>query len=184
MQRREFITLLGGAVANWPLAAHAQQPSKVPRIGILMPGPSELTAALDPFYQGLHELGYTEGQNIAIERRYGDWKLERLPALAAELVRLKVDVIVAWSTPPARAAKQVTSTIPIVAVVMADPVGDGLVASLARPGGNVTGTTFVGPELIACLLRHSGLPGFVFWPVGNDRTDELVQKVYRTDHGL
>jgi putative ABC transport system substrate-binding protein len=151
MQRRDFLGVLGGAAA-WPLAARAQQTRTVPRIGILMPGPSVLSASLNAFYQGLHELGYTEGQNIAIERRYGEWKLDRLPELAAELVRLKVDVIVAWSTPPARAAKQATSTIPIVAAVMADPVGDELVASLARPGGNVTGTTFLGPELIAKRL--------------------------------
>jgi putative ABC transport system substrate-binding protein len=151
MRRREFVTLLGGAAA-WPMAARAQQPGKMPRIGVLMPGPSELSANLDAFQQGLHELGYTGGQNIAIERRYGGWKLDRLPDLAAELVRLKVDVIVAWSTPSARAAKQATSTIPVVAAAMADPVGDELVGSLARPGGNVTGTTFLGPELIAKRL--------------------------------
>jgi ABC-type uncharacterized transport system substrate-binding protein len=152
MRRRAFITLLGGAAA-WPLAAHAQQSGKTPRIGTLMPGPSELSeATLNAFMRGLRELGYTEGQNIAIERRYADWKLDRLPELAADLVRLKVDVIVALSTPPGRAAKQATSTIPIVVAGMADPVGDELVASLARPNGNVTGTTFLGPELIAKRL--------------------------------
>ncbi len=109
MKRREFITFIGSAAAAWPLAARAQQTAKMPRIGILFPGPSERhTASLDAFRQGLHDLGYTEGQNIAIERRYGEWKLDRLPELAAELVRLKVDVIVAWSTPPARRR----STIP------------------------------------------------------------------------
>src|SRR5262245_30218322 len=120
----------------------------MPRLGMLMPGPAAHSGAiLDPFYRGLHELGYIEGQNLAIERRDGDWKADRFPALAAELVGLKVDIIVAWSTPTARAAKQATNSIPIIAAVMADPVGDELVANLARPGGNVTGTTFLGPEL-------------------------------------
>jgi putative tryptophan/tyrosine transport system substrate-binding protein len=157
MKRREFITLLGGAAA-WPLAARAQQPigrtGRMPRVGMLMPGPAERSAAtLDPFYRGLHELGYIEGQNLAIERRDGDWKSDRLAALAAELVGLKVDIIVAWSTPTALAAKQATNAIPVIAVAMADPVGDRLVASLGRPGGNVTGTTFLGPELVAKRLQ-------------------------------
>ena len=155
--RREFITLLGGAAA-WPLAARAQQmigrKGSMPCLGILMPGPAAHSAAiLDPFYAGLHELGYVEGRNLTIERRDGDWKPDRLPALAAELVELKVDMIVAWSTPPARAAKQATNSIPIIAAVMADPVGDELVTSLARPGGNITGTTFLGPELVAKRLQ-------------------------------
>ena len=157
MRRRAFITLLGGAAA-WPLAARAQQPigrtGKMPLVGILMPGPAAYSAVtLDPFYRGLRELGYIVGQNLAIERRDGDWKSDRYPALAAELVGLKVDIIVAWSTPTARAAKQATNSIPIVAGVMADPVGDELVASLGRPGGNVTGTTFLGPELVAKRLQ-------------------------------
>src|SRR5437660_1934446 len=140
MRRREFVTLLGGATVAWPLAARAQQligrTGKMPCMGILMPGPAaHSVATLDPFYRGLHELGYVEGQNLAIERRDGDWKPDRLPALAAELVGLKVDIIVAWSTPTARAAKHATNSIPIIAAVMADPVGDELVASLARPGG-------------------------------------------------
>ena len=157
MNRRAFFTLLGGA-AIWPLVARGQQPigrtGKMPRMGILMPGPLAHSAAtLEPFYRGLHELGYIEGQNLAIERRDGDWKPDRLPALAAELVGLKVDIIVAWSTPTALAAKRATNSIPIVAAVMADPVGDELVASLGRPGGNVTGTTFLGPELVAKRLQ-------------------------------
>jgi putative tryptophan/tyrosine transport system substrate-binding protein len=111
--RRYFVSCLGGAAA-WPLAARAQQPigrtAKMPRVGMLMPGPAAHSAAiLDPFYRGLHELGYIEGQNLAIERRDGDWKPDRLPALAAELVGLKVDIIVAWSTPTARAAKEATN---------------------------------------------------------------------------
>ena len=153
IKRREFITLLGGAVASGPLAARAQQASKIPRIGMLSPGPYELAATLDAFQQGVRELGYTEGQNIAIERRYGDWKLDRLRSLAAELVASNVDLIVARSTTAARVAKEATDTIPIVAIAMADPIEDGLVASLARPGGNVTGTTFLGPELVAKRLQ-------------------------------
>jgi len=159
MRRREFITLIGGAVAGWPLSAAAQQQpisqaKKMPRLGMLMPGVSAHSGLiLEPFYRGLREVGYVEGQNIGIEVRYGDSLVERLPSLAAELVELKVDVIVAWSTPAAVAAKQATNTIPIVAAVMADPVGDELVASLARPGGNITGTTFVGPELVSKRLQ-------------------------------
>jgi putative ABC transport system substrate-binding protein len=147
MRRREFITLLGGAV-TWPLAARAQQMGKVPHLGILNPGTTDPPATVG-FYKGLRELGYTEGQNIAIERRYADWKFDQFGKLAAELVQINVDVIVVMSTSPARAAKEATSTIPIVVASMADPVGDELVASLARPGGNITGTTFLGPELTA-----------------------------------
>jgi putative tryptophan/tyrosine transport system substrate-binding protein len=158
MQRREFITLFGGAVAAWPLAARAQGPigqaAKMPRLSMLMPGVSGPSGVnLEPFYRGLHELDYIEGKNIAIERRYADSNVERLSVLAAELVTLKPDIIVAWSTPAALAAKQATNTIPIVAVVMADPVSDGLVASLARPGGNITGTTFLGPKLVGKRLQ-------------------------------
>ncbi len=156
MKRRAFIGLLGGAAA-WPLAAHAQQPTKVPRIGILSPGRSELsdssTVMVNAFLQGLHDLGYTEGQNIALEREYGEWSPDRLRALAADLVRRRVDVIVANSTPAARAVRQATSTIPVIAIGMADPVEDELVVSFARPGGNVTGTTFLGPELVAKRLQ-------------------------------
>jgi putative tryptophan/tyrosine transport system substrate-binding protein len=108
---------------------------------------------LNAFLQGLQELGYTEGQNLAIERQYADGSSDRLRELAAELVRRKPDIIVAFSTTAARPAKQATGTIPIVAVAMADPVEDELVASLARPGGNVTGTTFLGPELVAKRLQ-------------------------------
>jgi putative tryptophan/tyrosine transport system substrate-binding protein len=158
VKRRQFITLIGGAAIGWPLAARAQQPirptGKMPHVGVLMPGPAAYSAGtLDPFYSGLHDLGYVEGQNLSLERRNADWKPDRLPALAAELVGLKVDLIVAWSTPAARAAKQATNSIPIIAAVMADPVGDELVASLARPGGNITGTTFLGPELVPKRLQ-------------------------------
>src|SRR6202163_4554600 len=148
MKRREFITLVGGAAAAWPFAANAQQKAKLPLIGVLNPGSTDVPGAVG-FYDGLRELGYTEGLNIAIERRYGDSNTDRFQQLAADLVRLKVDVIVVISTSPAHAAKQTTSTIPIVVGGMADPVGDELIVSLARPGGNITGTSFLGPELIA-----------------------------------
>jgi putative ABC transport system substrate-binding protein len=114
----------------------------------LNPGTTDPPATVG-FYKGLRELGYTEGQNIAIERRYADWKFDQFGKLAAELVQINVDVIVVMSTSPARAAKEASSVIPIVVASMADPVGDELVASLARPGGNITGTTFLGPELTA-----------------------------------
>jgi putative ABC transport system substrate-binding protein len=157
MKRREFIALLGGAAAVWPLAARAQQVTKVPRIGILSPGRSEFPDPnfnmLNALLQRLHELGYTEGQNLAVERQFADGSSDRLRELAAELVRSKPDIIIAFSTTAALPAKQATSTIPIVAVAMADPVADELVASLARPGGNVTGTTFLGPELVAKRLQ-------------------------------
>ncbi len=148
MIRREFITLVSGAAAAWPLAANGQQKAKVSLIGLLNPGSTD-TPGVVGFYEGLRELGYTEGLNIAIERRYGDWDTDRFKELAADLVRLKVDVIVVASTTPARAVKQATSIVPIVVAGMADPVGDELISSLSRPGGNITGTTFLGPELIA-----------------------------------
>ena len=154
MRRRNFIIGIG-ASAFWPAAARAQRPTssstKMPRLGILMP--SDSSGNLPAFEQGMQALGYVEGQNITVERRYGDPRGERLRELASELVDLKVDVILAWSTPVALAAQQATSSIPIVAAVMADPVNDGLVTSLARPGGNITGTTFLGPELVSKRLQ-------------------------------
>jgi putative tryptophan/tyrosine transport system substrate-binding protein len=156
MRRREFITLIGGAAAAWPLAARAQ-PTKLQRIGVLSPGHSEgadaSRATLNGLLEGLRDLGYTEGQNITIEREYGEADVGRLRELSAELVRRQVDVIVAFSTTAARPAKQATNIIPIIAIAMADPVEDGLVASLARPGGNVTGTSFLGPELVTKRLQ-------------------------------
>jgi putative tryptophan/tyrosine transport system substrate-binding protein len=130
-----------------PLATGAQQAGKVPRIGFLFfgaPGPSR---ELEAFRQGLREHGYIEGQNIAVEYRFASGRIERLPELAAELVRLKVEVIVTPATPPSLAAKQATSTIPIVFAGVADAVGAGLVANLARPGGNITGLTSISAEL-------------------------------------
>jgi putative tryptophan/tyrosine transport system substrate-binding protein len=146
MRRRELITLLGGAAAAWPLAALAQQ-AKVPTIGALVIGNINPDQFWREFRQGLRDLGYVEGQNIRFEFRSAEGQIDRLPELAAELVRLKVDIIVTWFTPTALAAKQATRHIPIVMAETGDPLGTGLVASLARPGGNVTGLAAVSAEL-------------------------------------
>jgi ABC-type uncharacterized transport system substrate-binding protein len=147
VRRREFITLFGGAAAAWPLAARAQQPARVPQIGFLFYGAPELSLEIDAFRQGLRELGYIEGQNIFVEYRFAGGQVGKLPELAAELVRLKVEVIVTPSTPASMAAKQATSTIPIVIAAVADAVGAGLVTNFARPGGNITGLTSISAEL-------------------------------------
>jgi putative ABC transport system substrate-binding protein len=152
--RREFITLLGGGVAVWPLAAPAQQSSKVFRIGYVSPlGTNSLPKRLDAFRAGLRDLGYEEGRNIVIEYRWAEERYDRLPALFAEVVRLNVDVIVTHGTPGALAAKQATNTIPVVMAAIADAEASGVVASLARPGGNVTGLTIFVPELAAKRLE-------------------------------
>jgi putative tryptophan/tyrosine transport system substrate-binding protein len=148
MQRRDFIKVVSLAVA-WPVAVQAQQPKNVPRIGFLAIGSLEQTrGALNAFHQGLREYGYIDRQNVIVEVRVADLQVERFPALASELVRLNVNLIVATNSLAARAAQQATTTIPIVVPVMGDPVGDGLVASLSRPGGNITGLTFLGPQLV------------------------------------
>jgi putative tryptophan/tyrosine transport system substrate-binding protein len=145
MRRREFISLLGGASA-WPVAARSQQP-KVPTIGALVIGNINPEQFWREFRQGLRDLEYVEGQNIRFEFRSAEGHLERLPELANELVRVKVDIIVTWFTPTAVAAKQATHEIPIVMAETGDPIGTGLVASLPRPGGNVTGMASVAAEL-------------------------------------
>jgi putative tryptophan/tyrosine transport system substrate-binding protein len=147
MKRREFITLLGGAAA-WPLAARAQQPEKMRTIGYLSPRASGSSSPFVPvFLRALLELGWIEGKNVTFERRYAENRFERLLELAAELVRLNVEVIVAEGTLAPLAAKRATSIIPVVMIAAGDPLGTGLIASLARPGGNVTGMSLMVPEL-------------------------------------
>jgi putative tryptophan/tyrosine transport system substrate-binding protein len=145
MRRREFIAFVGSTAAAWPLAARAQQGGKKYVVGRFSAGSATLEAAA--LTEALRELGWVEGKNVVFERRYAENRLERLPELAADLVRLKVDVIIAGGTLAPLAAKRATSTIPIVMVAAGDPLGSGLVASLARPGGNVTGTSAMVPDL-------------------------------------
>jgi putative tryptophan/tyrosine transport system substrate-binding protein len=146
MRRREFIRLLGGAIVAWPLASSAQ--SKIARIGFMGNSTAALEANLvDAFREGLREHGYEEGRNIAIEYRWADGEYERFPALVTELIAAKVDVIVTAGTPAALAMKKATTTVPLVMVAVGDPVGTGLVPSLARPGGNLTGLSSIAPDL-------------------------------------
>jgi putative ABC transport system substrate-binding protein len=148
MRRREFIVLVGGATAAWPLTARAQQPGKLRTIGFLGSGsPASQGQWVSAFSQRLRELGWIEGRNIAIEYRWAEGSSDRAAELAAELVRLKVNVIVTWANPMVLAAKRTTSAIPIVFAAAADPLGTGLVATLAQPGGNVTGLSVVSTDL-------------------------------------
>jgi putative ABC transport system substrate-binding protein len=148
MKRRDVIALLGGAAATWPLVVWAQQLARVPRIGIVDNAPM-----WHSFRQALRELGYVEGHSVNYEYRYAEGVPDRLAAVTAELVRRPVDLIAVYGTPPTEAAKVATRTIPIVMVGVGDPVGTGLVASLARPGGNITGNTVLSPDLGAKRLQ-------------------------------
>ena len=145
--RRHALALVAVVLAA-PVASFAQQPARIARIGFLHPGSQQGSdVQLQAFRDGLRALGYVEGKNLQLEVRWGEGKLERLPTLAAELVQLKVDIIVAATSPSVEAARQATRTIPIVMPLSSDPVGDGLVTSLARPGGNITGLSVMAPEL-------------------------------------
>src|SRR6516165_8127919 len=146
LRRREFITLIGGAAAAWPLAAHAEQRDQQARVGILTQGGALANPLFAAFRQEMRRLGYVEDRNLVLEFRSAADDPKRLPELAAELVRLPVDVILVEGTGAARAAKEATSSIPIVMGVAAEPLGAGLVSNLARPDGNVTGFTSLTPE--------------------------------------
>jgi ABC-type uncharacterized transport system substrate-binding protein len=177
MKRREFITLLGGAAVAWPLAAGAQQ-SKVARIGALYIGLADAESFKKELVEGLRQLGYVEGKDIAFEFRSADGRLDRLPELAAELVRLKVDVIVPLYVPSALAAKQATREIPIV-MIAADPVETGIVPSLARPGGNITGVSLMSAVFVGkCVeLFHDMLPAMRRVAVLTNAADALFAKL-------
>jgi ABC-type uncharacterized transport system substrate-binding protein len=148
MNRKRFCAVLVALLLVFCASAEAQQQKKIPRIGFLIAvSPSSLSARVEAFRQGLRQLGYVEGKNIVVEYRYAEGRADRLNELAAELVRLKVDVIVSAGPPPTHTAKKATSTIPIVMANDPDPVGDGFVASLAHPGGNITGLSSLAPEI-------------------------------------
>jgi putative ABC transport system substrate-binding protein len=177
MRRRDFITLLGGAAVAWPLTARAQQAGKLPTIGFLGSStPSAMSRWIAAFVQRLREFGWIEGRTIAIEYRWAEGRTERYAEIAAEFVRLKVDVIVTYGTPPSGVAKQATAVIPIVFAAAADPVGNGLVASLARPGGNVTGLSLQQSDTVGKKLEllHEVLTGLrrlaIMGNVGNPAT--------------
>jgi putative tryptophan/tyrosine transport system substrate-binding protein len=182
--RREFIGTLAGGLLTAPLAAEAQPAAKIGRIGYLSTNLAANPHLQEAFLQGLRDLGYVEGRNVVIEYRDAEGKPERLPALAAELVALKVDVIVAPGNSLTRAAKQATRTLPIVFAAVSDPVASGLVTSLARPGGNVTGTSILSPELVGKRLEllKQAVPGVsrvaVLWLPGalGERTEKDMLK--------
>lgn len=154
MNRRRFLRVMSASLLAAPLGAEAQQPAKLPRIGVLSGGtPATYAVRHEAFRQRLRELGYVEGRNIVLEYRYAEGKQERLPGLAAELVRLNVDVILTYGDNQIRAARQATAKIPIVVGLAGDLVGPGYAASLARPGGNVTGFLTMGPEAAAKRLE-------------------------------
>src|SRR5437764_6175860 len=184
MRRRDFIIFLAGAMAALPLAARAQQKA-MPVIGVLNTGsPGSSAPFMAAFLQGLSEAGYVEGQNVTIEYRWAEGHYDRLPALAADLVGRKVDLIMAGTPPSALAAKSVTSTIPIVFRHGGDPVADGLVASLARPGGNLTGVSQIGDEgltakrleLLSELVPQAGVIALLVNP-NNSVAERVVQEV-------
>ena len=185
MDRRTFMAMLAGGIVATPLAADAQQAAKIARIGYLGLNRVAGDHIVEAFLQGLRDLGHVEGRNVVIEYRDAEGKSERLPALAAELVALKVDVIVAPTTLAALAAQQATRSLPIVFATAGDPVTSGLVTSLARPGGNVTGLSSLNPELVGKRLEQltQAVPGVsrvaILWQPGGhggERTERDMLK--------
>ena len=182
--RRAFMGGLAGGLLALPRAAYAQKAAKVYRLGLLGGSPPNSPGgrrAWEGFFQGMRELGYVEGQNILVEGRFYGNQTDQLPALAAELVRLKVDVIVAGAAPAPEAAQRATTTIPIVMATHTDPVGSGLVASLARPGKNVTGLSTLGPELVGKRLQllKQVVPGISRVAVLSNPTDTIQALILR-----
>jgi putative ABC transport system substrate-binding protein len=179
VKRREFITLLGGAAAAWPLRAGAQQAGKVYRIGVLEMTSATLNVAnVYALRAGLRQLGYFEGQNLVIEYRSADGRDDRFPGLARELLALKVDVIVTRGTPAAKAAKNATSTVPVVMAASGDPLGTGLVTSLSRPGGNITGLSAIVGELAPKRLEliREIVPGLARIAVLANTSNDAVRR--------
>jgi putative tryptophan/tyrosine transport system substrate-binding protein len=197
MRQRDFIRLASGAAIAWPPPARAQQTMNMLRVGVLSLGSGDKSDAslttLRAFVPALKELGYTEGQNIVFDWKFADGDATNLSRLAHELVDNRVDAIVTLATPAARAVKQATSSIPIIAIGMADPVEDELVSSLARPGGNVTGTAFLGPELVSRRLQllKELVPGLsrvaVLWhprAYGERTMDGMLKEIDRAAQSL
>src|SRR6516165_7464509 len=190
MRRREFIALIGGAAAARPLTVRAQS-GRTYRIGFLgVTSEAEFGRQLEALKRGLRQLGYEDGKNLVIEYRWADSQYDRLPDLAAELVKLRIDVLVAHSTPGVRAAKQATSTIPIVMAIVGDPIAAGLVESLSRPGGNLTGLTFFFAEICAKRLEliKEAVPGAtrlgVFVNPANPSGEAALTAMRRTARSL
>jgi len=183
MRRREFVTLIAGAAA-WPLAARAQQITKLPTIGFMGPATSSINAQwVNAFVERLHAHDWTEGRTVSIEYRWAEGSYERAAEIAAEFVRMKVDVIVTSSTPNTLATKKATSEIPIIFASAGDPVGGGLVASLARPGGNVTGLSIQGAEITGKriqLLREALHPLSRLAIMGNGDNSAVVAEMRET----
>jgi putative tryptophan/tyrosine transport system substrate-binding protein len=179
LKRREFIRLLGGAAATWPLAARAQQP-KVWRIGVLAAVPP-MPAMLSAFRDGMRGRGYVEGQNLSIDVRWPQGSFDQDPSVVTELVNSNVDVIVVWGTPATIAARRATLTIPIVMASVGDPVGSGFIASLARPGGNITGLSNIQVDLSAKLMELFAelVPGMKRVGVVNNRDNPAVTMALR-----
>jgi putative ABC transport system substrate-binding protein len=182
MRRREFVGLIGGA-ATWPLVARAQHGGKIPRIGFMGNSTAALEANLiGPFREGLREHGYEEGRNVEIVFRWAEGQYERFPALIAELIAANVDVIVTAGTPAALAVKKATSTVPVVMAAVGDPVGSGIVANLAHPGGNITGLSGLAPdlegkrlELLRELVPHLARVAFFLNPANDFHTVSMRQ---------